>query len=269
MLNLNKIWKIERELYKRGINVALRQAEFTRFYRSFRSQLRKALFSQIEFIAKDKKKMAALFALAKLSLLQKVKLFLVGKAISKFVDFEKFLIWAANRGGQAILNELKIEGVFGLTNPELIDFFDDHAKLLIESVDDFTAEWIAMKIQRGKKKGWGVDEIAKSLIDDGKEISKLRAQRIAQNELVNAMTIIELEAAERYGIEEIIWRTSIDDRVCPICIPLEGEKRKVGGKFPVPGGSVEGPPAHVGCRCFLEEVIPSGWTIPDSIWLGK
>lgn len=269
MPSLNKLWKIERELYKRGFNVALEQAEDTRFYKSFRAQLRKALFSQIEFIAKDRKKMDALFALAKISLLQKVKLFLASKSIGEIIDFKKFLIWAGDRGGQATLNEIKLEGVFDLTNPEIIDFFDDHSKLLIKSVDDFTAEWIAMKIQRGKKRGLGVDEIAKTLIDDGREITKLRAQRIAMNELINAMTVVELEAAKRYGIKEIIWRTSIDDRVCPICIPLEGEKRKVNSKFPTPTGSVEGPPAHVGCRCFLEEVIPSNWVLPDNIWLGK
>ena len=269
MPSLNRLWKIERELYKRGFNVALEQAEDTRFYRSFRNQLRKALFSQIEFVAKDKKKVGSLLALAKISLLQQIKLFLIGKSVGKVIDFKKFLVWGGTRGGQAILDEIKIEGVFDLTNPELIDFFDDHSKLLIKSVDDFTAKWIAIKIQEGKKNGLGVNEIAKTLISEGKGISKLRAQRIAMNELINAMTVVELEAAKRYGIKEIIWRTSIDDRVCPICIPLEGIKREVGGTFPTPTGPVEGPPAHVGCRCFMEEVIPSNWVLPRDIWLGK
>jgi len=269
MPSLNELWKIERELYKRGFNVALEQAEDTKFYRSFQNQLRKALFSQIKFIANDSKKMGSLFALAKISLLRQVGLFLAGKSIGKVIDFKKFLVWGGTRGGQAVLDEVKLEGVFDLTNPEIIDFFDDHSKLLITSVDDFTAKWIAMKIQNGKKEGLGVNEIAKTLIDDGRGITKLRAQRIAMNELINAMTVVELKAAKRYGIKDIIWRTSIDDRVCPICIPLEGEKRKVNGKFPTPTGSVEGPPAHVGCRCFLEEVIPSNWVLPSDIWLGK
>ncbi len=264
-----KILKIESELRKRGINVALNHAEETGFFKSFRSDLRKGLFSQINFIASDKKKMDRLFALAKLSLKQLVTSFLASNSIGNAVDFKAFLVWAGGRGGQATLDEIQIEGRFTLTNPELVDFFDDHSKLLIKSVDDTTAKWIALKIQKGKKKGMTPQEIAQTLIDDGKGIAKVRAQQIAMNELINAMTIVELEAATRYGIKEKIWRTSVDDRVCPICIPLEGIKEGINELFNSSEGPIQGPPAHVGCRCFLEEVIPSNWRIPDDIWLGN
>lgn len=43
-----------------------------------------------------------------------------------------------------------------------------------------------------------------------------------------------------------IWRTQKDERVCPICSPLDGTNQRVWGeRFPA------GPPSHPNCRCFL------------------
>lgn len=43
-----------------------------------------------------------------------------------------------------------------------------------------------------------------------------------------------------------IWRTQQDERVCPICSPLNGTNQRVWGeRFPA------GPPSHPNCRCFL------------------
>lgn len=43
------------------------------------------------------------------------------------------------------------------------------------------------------------------------------------------------------------WMIADDERVCPICAPLDGEHAPIGGRFPGAGGS--GPPAHPACRC--------------------
>ena len=32
---------------------------------------------------------------------------------------------------------------------------------------------------------------------------------------------------------------------------------------------VNGPPAHVNCRCFTTVVIPDGWDTPDRVWNGS
>lgn len=45
----------------------------------------------------------------------------------------------------------------------------------------------------------------------------------------------------------VTWWTNRDDRVCSICQPLHGVEVEFGKPFP--DGS-EGPPAHVGCRCW-------------------
>ena len=42
------------------------------------------------------------------------------------------------------------------------------------------------------------------------------------------------------------WIVTADDRLCPICEPLDGETADLDGLF---AGEFEGPPAHPNCRC--------------------
>lgn len=76
-----------------------------------------------------------------------------------------------------------------------------------------------------------------------------RARTIAVTEFTRAHFEGTREAAEeirKVGFEMIgIWRTAVDDRVCPICAPLEGV-REVGGTW-----SGYQPPAHPNCRCDI------------------
>lgn len=76
-----------------------------------------------------------------------------------------------------------------------------------------------------------------------------RAQMIAVTETTRAFsqgTNIYQEMLRGAGVEMTrIWNTSADERVCPICGPLEGRpEAEWANEFPT------GPPAHVNCRCF-------------------
>jgi len=82
-----------------------------------------------------------------------------------------------------------------------------------------------------------------------------RADRIAITEVTRAYASGEMAAGnalrqEFPGVRVIkIWFTNADDRVCPICAPLDGQEAEIGADFE--GGESE-PPAHVGCRCWIE-----------------
>lgn len=81
---------------------------------------------------------------------------------------------------------------------------------------------------------------------------EVRASSIGITEATLAFAIGNLIAWQTYGvIEEVIWMTSEDERVCPICkslhevvIPLY--EALYGGRRP---------PAHTRCRCWLEAVL--------------
>jgi len=51
------------------------------------------------------------------------------------------------------------------------------------------------------------------------------------------------------GVTMVEWRTSRDERVCQICLPLHGDKFAIG---------TERPPAHVSCRCSIVPVTAQG-----------
>ncbi len=76
----------------------------------------------------------------------------------------------------------------------------------------------------------------------------VRAEMISVTEVTRASVQGEMaiiDELRKEGVEFVsTWVTSRDDRVCPICSPLDGTVDWV-GNFPV------GPPAHVRCRCEL------------------
>lgn len=96
----------------------------------------------------------------------------------------------------------------------------------------------------------------------------VRAQRIARTELAAAhnagiqLTMQDAVTAQVFpGEVERVWRTQRDERVCPICGPLDGEVVDMGQDFTSTGGrGFTGiiPPAHPQCRCVViyREVEP-------------
>jgi SPP1 gp7 family putative phage head morphogenesis protein len=259
---------IEKYVYSKGTNVALYNAEHSKPYIAFQKKLNKALYDQITFVADYKTHLPLLMSLAKADdpLSNQVGALVAQVTLSNDIDLAAYLVWAGDQGGQAALDKLGINAVFGMKNQALIDYFKSHANLTISSVDEYTKKWIAQKIQEGKDALLTPFEIQQKLKDEGKGITDIRAERIVLTETQNAMTKIEIEARSRYGITSHIWRTSLDERVCPICGPLEGEERKVGTLF---SSGTNGPAAHVSCRCYLEDVIPEDWVMPEKIWVGN
>ncbi|MBP9781698.1 minor capsid protein [Candidatus Woesebacteria bacterium] len=259
---------IESGLYKRSrINVALDRAEKDQVYVSFKSDVQEGIFSAIKTVATEQNiTNLLLFVKARSTnpaMVTEISTLIADASIAGYIDLKFFLVWAGTQGGQAAIDKLGLDGVFGLKNEEVIKYFDDHARLIIKSVDDYTKEWIAQTIQSGYKEGLTPKEIAEMLVDEGRGISKVRAERIAITELAGAMARVESEAVRRYGIEKHIWRTSRDEGVCPICLPLDGVVGLVEGT--IDGFLI---PAHPSCRCFYEDVIPESWASPENIWLG-
>lgn len=46
-----------------------------------------------------------------------------------------------------------------------------------------------------------------------------------------------------------VWITAHDERVCPVCGPMDGVAAPIGKKFPTSDGEYWTPPAHINCRC--------------------
>ena len=82
----------------------------------------------------------------------------------------------------------------------------------------------------------------------------IRADMIATTEVTRAATegeraLIDL-LREQGLLFRDIWETANDERVCPICEPLDGQERGPSGYVhPDMGDTYDGPPAHPRCRC--------------------
>jgi hypothetical protein len=85
-----------------------------------------------------------------------------------------------------------------------------------------------------------------------------RAVQIATTEITRAYASAAQEAGEMLaedfpGVDVVTtWWTNVDDRVCPICAPLDGAETPIDEPFV--GGDGESypfPPAHPGCRCWV------------------
>lgn len=265
---LNTHLRIYKYAYDNGVNAALQMAEDSKEYKRFKKNLEKALFKQIVFVVKENNYIDTLLMLAKgeSPVENQIKAYMSYVLLKDEVDFPEYLVWSGTQGGQAALDKLGIEGVFGLQNKKFIEYFNNYSRLLINSVDDYTKRWLAEKIQEGKNSGLSTFEIVDSIVSDGRNISRIRAERIVLTETAKAMTQVELEAAARMGIKDIEWKTSKDERVCPICGPLEGLRTKIGKSF---SGNIIKPPAHVSCRCYVDEIPPDDWRPPSRVWLGN
>jgi len=81
---------------------------------------------------------------------------------------------------------------------------------------------------------------------------KRRAKAIAQTETTRAAREGGQAGYKESGvIEETEWVTVNDERVCPVCGPLDGKRAPLGGTY---AGELS-PPAHPGCRCFERPVV--------------
>lgn len=104
---------------------------------------------------------------------------------------------------------------------------------------------------------------------------RTRAELIARNETLYAIRSGRLEQdeqlAEKYGLRvELVWRTSHDSKVCPICAAMDGQTVGLGEAFADSVVTEDGmvswehsswndngriPDAHVNCRCYFDEVL--------------
>lgn len=101
------------------------------------------------------------------------------------------------------------------------------------------------------------DELESLLSKFSRKLIRERALTIARTEGIRAVSEGQSsiwEKAVESGIlpqdQEQMWVVTEDDRACPICVPMDGQKVRIGEVFDAGDGSkVYAPPAHVNCRC--------------------
>lgn len=121
----------------------------------------------------------------------------------------------------------------------------------LKNVTEEMGNKMARALTDGLIEGRNPYDVAKDVAEQA-DVSESRAILIARTELIRAHAEGQLEALDALGVEEVgvmvEWSTAGDDRVCELCLPLEG----VVLKLEEAKGMI---PRHPNCRCAW---IPAG-----------
>ena len=149
---------------------------------------------------------------------------------------------------------------FDVTNPKAKAWIEEHSTELIKDISETTRESLKDIITSAFEDGRTVDDIAEDIFDLVE--NEARAERIARTETMYAsnegQSLLWDQAVEEgllTGKERQVWITTPDDRLCPICEPMEGVEIALDGEFDVDGEGIDGPPAHPNCRCTVGLVV--------------
>lgn len=147
----------------------------------------------------------------------------------------------------------QLEGVgygfdYTLANVSAREWAIAHTDTLLNQLGTTSGKVVGQALGR-----WvGNGEPLQSLINDlAPAFGQARAERIAATEVTRAYAEGSTRTYQESGVvQKVEWAASMDERVCPICAPLNGKTVALGGKF-------DGlyPPAHVGCRCWVLPVV--------------
>ena len=183
-------------------------------------------------------------------------------------SLEKLLLGVVGKSGESAakrlekllpsraLRALQVDFAFDITNPLATEWAREHAAELIEGISETTRGYIRELIEAAFEEQIDVRELADTLAEALGDAA--RAETIARTETITASNqgqILAWEQAKEEGLlggnEKKVWIVTPDDRLCPICEPLDGVTVGFSETFDVEGEALEGPPAHPNCRCAV------------------
>jgi len=141
----------------------------------------------------------------------------------------------------------------------------------LENITSDMASVIREELTEGFAKGENPKKMAKRITDEVKGIQRTRAETLARTETINAATQGTLDSYEQAGVDGVMhgeWMHSFDERVCPFCRRLGGEKFTTSEFRANHAVRFRGqvyrlaPPSHPNGRC---SITPAIGLDPDSL----
>ena len=182
---------------------------------------------------------------------------------------------AAHAGGEAGLDRIGMSvDLFDVSNPAVGEALDRHVIQLAEDINRVTADRIQNAVARGVDQGMSIPRIIQGIQDDAPQITASRAERIARTESARGYVTGQQQAWQDSGVVQgKQWLLA--PGACPICRAVskkvnagkpvaldkpffdKGDTIRLagGGSFKFDYMAVNGPPAHVNCRCDTIPVL--------------
>ena len=143
---------------------------------------------------------------------------------------------------------------FTLIDTDALDFMSQYNLVLAGDVHRELADGIRRTVMSGVATGKGVEDIVRDLghvVKDQESFrhagsktfrkAQYRMEVIARTEVLRAHNQGRIKFHQQVGVEKLEWMTMEDERVCPVCGPLDGRVFNT-GRLPQQ-------PAHPNCRC--------------------
>lgn len=129
------------------------------------------------------------------------------------------------------------------------EWVNGYSVALVAGIVEVTRRRVLQELERWQSNG----DNAQALLHNIRPLfGRDRADLIAATEITRAYAEGQRVAYRESGIvTRMEWRTSADERVCPVCAPLDGKRSELDGTFA--GGYF--PPAHPRCRCWIVPVV--------------
>lgn len=151
------------------------------------------------------------------------------------------LLQGAQSGIALLPEKYRVLVDFDYINQAVLDYTRSYRYEWIKGINDTTRKQVQQAIGDWIRSGDKISVLEGQL---SPIFGKVRAEMIAVTEVTRVIAAGNQEAWESTGVvSKMIWNTSEDDRVCPICAPRDQTEIGVGDIDAMP-------PAHVRCRCF-------------------
>jgi len=155
--------------------------------------------------------------------------------------------------GTRALAEVGAAAAFNLVNERVITYLQHTAPKRIRGITDTTWKQLREQLAEGIAAGETIPQLSDRVSAVFADAKGARATLIARTETIDASNFGAVEGYRQSGVvQQKEWLTARDEKVCPICEPLDGEI--VDLDQPFSSGDDE-PGAHPDCRCSVAPVI--------------
>jgi SPP1 gp7 family putative phage head morphogenesis protein len=148
-------------------------------------------------------------------------------------------------GVDALPPSVRVLADFDHVNTKALEFARQYRYTLIKGITDTTRTQVQRAMADWIQSGAPLDALEATL---ERTFGSVRASMIAQTETTRIFQTANAEAWQSTGlVEQMRYNTVVDDKVCEICSPLDGQLFDLGDSH--------SPPQHIGCRCFTTPVV--------------
>ena len=163
------------------------------------------------------------------------------------------LLAGATSGVDALPTEVAGIVNWDVFNSAAIEYLNTYNLTILQGVSETTRKQVTQAIQQWIMSGQSLSSLETTLTP---VFGESRAAQIAATEVTRIYAEGNQMAWMSSGVvTHNQWRTARDERVCPICGPLDGQTVELGANAFGGAFGVTGPPIHVNCRCWLSPVV--------------